>query len=278
MKRIVQCPKCQAKLAVFDMGKPINQKCPKCSETFVIESEQSKKTDDAKTPPPKADAQPEVKTEKASEPKVEAKTELPVETKAEAKPEVKAEAKADSKADVKPEVKAEAKTEVKADAKSEAKAEVKADTKADAKTDAKTDVKTDSKPEAKTETKTESKPEAKAESKTDAKTDAKAETAPDAKTDAKATGANKDSSAKKTGLKAAAALAKSSTVSESSTPPAPEHNFACGISFFDVMIIIGLLIFSLVLQVIGIRKDASRFNYLDQQVQSIQSQLNALKR
>jgi len=42
MKRIVQCPKCQAKLSVFDSGKPIKQKCPKCSENFVVESEEAK--------------------------------------------------------------------------------------------------------------------------------------------------------------------------------------------------------------------------------------------
>lgn len=42
MKRIVTCPKCEAKLAVFDLGKPINQKCPKCGNAFVIESEEKK--------------------------------------------------------------------------------------------------------------------------------------------------------------------------------------------------------------------------------------------
>jgi phage FluMu protein Com len=42
MKRIVTCPKCEAKLAVFDLGKPINQKCPKCGNAFVIESEENK--------------------------------------------------------------------------------------------------------------------------------------------------------------------------------------------------------------------------------------------
>ena len=39
MKRIVQCPKCEAKLSVFDLGKPISQKCPKCSNTFDVASE-----------------------------------------------------------------------------------------------------------------------------------------------------------------------------------------------------------------------------------------------
>ena len=39
MKRIVQCPKCEAKLSVFDLGKPITQKCPKCSTTFDVASE-----------------------------------------------------------------------------------------------------------------------------------------------------------------------------------------------------------------------------------------------
>lgn len=50
MKRIVKCPKCEAKLAIFDLGKPINQKCPKCGNAFVIESEEKKeptKSDEA---------------------------------------------------------------------------------------------------------------------------------------------------------------------------------------------------------------------------------------
>ncbi|HRR34225.1 MAG TPA: hypothetical protein P5026_09020 [Kiritimatiellia bacterium] len=45
MKRIVTCPKCEAKLAVFDLGKPINQKCPKCGNAFVIESEEKKEAE-----------------------------------------------------------------------------------------------------------------------------------------------------------------------------------------------------------------------------------------
>lgn len=36
MKRIVQCPACGAKLSVFDLGKPITQKCPKCEHTFDV--------------------------------------------------------------------------------------------------------------------------------------------------------------------------------------------------------------------------------------------------
>ena len=47
MKRIITCPKCEAKLSVFDLGKPINQKCPKCGNTFVVESTE-KTTDPAK--------------------------------------------------------------------------------------------------------------------------------------------------------------------------------------------------------------------------------------
>lgn len=42
MKRIIKCPKCEAKLAVFDIGKPINQKCPKCGNAFIVESEENK--------------------------------------------------------------------------------------------------------------------------------------------------------------------------------------------------------------------------------------------
>lgn len=44
MKRIVQCPKCESKLAVFDLGKPINQKCPKCGNAFVVDTDENKNT------------------------------------------------------------------------------------------------------------------------------------------------------------------------------------------------------------------------------------------
>jgi len=39
MKRIVQCPTCEAKLSVLDLGKPITPKCPKCGNTFDVTSE-----------------------------------------------------------------------------------------------------------------------------------------------------------------------------------------------------------------------------------------------
>ncbi|MCL1920740.1 MAG: hypothetical protein FWG50_06635 [Kiritimatiellaeota bacterium] len=39
MKRIVQCPQCETKLSVFDLGKPISQKCPKCGNTFEVTPE-----------------------------------------------------------------------------------------------------------------------------------------------------------------------------------------------------------------------------------------------
>ena len=40
MKRIIQCPKCEAKLSVLDIGKPISQKCPKCGNSINLDSEQ----------------------------------------------------------------------------------------------------------------------------------------------------------------------------------------------------------------------------------------------
>ena len=66
MKRIVQCPKCQAKLSVVDLGKPLKQKCPKCGELFVIESEEAKAVDAKKEPSAEAapvSATPEAKAE-----------------------------------------------------------------------------------------------------------------------------------------------------------------------------------------------------------------------
>ncbi|MDR2850397.1 MAG: FYDLN acid domain-containing protein [Verrucomicrobiota bacterium] len=62
MKRVVTCPNCETKLAVFDLGKPINQKCPKCGNAFVVESEEKK--DSA------AGEEKAVETPKAEAPKV----------------------------------------------------------------------------------------------------------------------------------------------------------------------------------------------------------------
>ncbi|MCL2104002.1 MAG: zinc-ribbon domain-containing protein [Kiritimatiellaeota bacterium] len=50
MKRIVQCPKCEAKLSVFDLGKPISQKCPKCGNTFDVMPEGAVETPAVETP------------------------------------------------------------------------------------------------------------------------------------------------------------------------------------------------------------------------------------
>jgi len=80
MKRIVQCPKCQVKLSVLDIGKPINQKCPKCGESFVVESEEAKSVETKKEPTSeaapvsaKADDKADVKAEPKSKMKDEAK-------------------------------------------------------------------------------------------------------------------------------------------------------------------------------------------------------------
>ena len=132
MKRIIQCPKCQAKLAVFDLGKPINQKCPKCGNAFVVESESQKAPVEeapvaaATAEAAPAAAKPETAPEKAGETPVEASGE-----KDAVKPPTKKNGKV--KADKPAEAAAEKKTdaaEKKADT-AEKKAEEKADAPAD---------------------------------------------------------------------------------------------------------------------------------------------------
>jgi len=68
MKRIVQCPKCEAKLSVFDSGKPISQKCPKCANTFEVTPEGA-----VEPPAPEAPAEkpPAEKEETVSAPKAQ---------------------------------------------------------------------------------------------------------------------------------------------------------------------------------------------------------------
>lgn len=122
MKRIVQCPKCEAKLAVFDLGKPINQKCPKCGESFAIESQEKK--GEAAADVKVAAAAPEAAKPAEATPAPEAKADKPAPA-APAKPE-KADATASAPA-AKPEEKKAAdapapaaKPEEKAPAKAEA--------------------------------------------------------------------------------------------------------------------------------------------------------------
>ena len=110
MKRIVQCPKCQTKLSVLDLGKPIKQKCPKCKETFDIESEEGKSVDTKKEPsadaaPVAASAEPKPEVKADAQPGDNTSAEPKAETKPEAKPEAKLEAKPDAKPDAKPEAK-----------------------------------------------------------------------------------------------------------------------------------------------------------------------------
>ena len=54
MKRIVQCPKCESRLAVFDLGKTISQKCPRCGNAFEIASEEPSSKEKSKTSEKKA--------------------------------------------------------------------------------------------------------------------------------------------------------------------------------------------------------------------------------
>ena len=42
MKRIVECPSCKTKMQIFDIGKEINQKCPRCQNSFEIHPEETK--------------------------------------------------------------------------------------------------------------------------------------------------------------------------------------------------------------------------------------------
>jgi len=221
MKRVVQCPKCDAKLSVFDSGKPINQKCPKCRESFVVESEEAKSAGEDKPAAAAADSASEKKTDQP----------------------------ADAKADTKTDAKTPEKGDVKADAKPGTPADAKAETKA--------------------EDKTSGKPEEKAESKTDAKTEAK--------TDAKAEAVAGKDVAKKSIVKTAVSSQPKSTPSPEAAAPLPSH-VDSSISYMDVMMILGLLVLSLIIQVVGIRKNAVRFNALDDQIQSLQAQLNTLKK
>jgi len=60
MKRIVECPSCKTKMQIFDLGKILKQKCPRCKNDFEITPEKS--ADDST---PAADAEKKEITLKA---------------------------------------------------------------------------------------------------------------------------------------------------------------------------------------------------------------------
>lgn len=97
MKRIVACPKCEAKLSVFDTGKPINQKCPKCGHAFVISAEGAKSAEEAAAEAPKPAAKGDATDKTAAVGKDDktaavGKDDKAVESKAEKSAEAKASA------------------------------------------------------------------------------------------------------------------------------------------------------------------------------------------
>jgi phage FluMu protein Com len=68
MKQNVQCPKCEAKLSVFVLGKPITQKCPKCGNTFEVSPDGTVTTPSAETPSSAPVAETAEKEKSASAP------------------------------------------------------------------------------------------------------------------------------------------------------------------------------------------------------------------
>lgn len=78
MKRIIQCPQCEAKLSVFDIGKPISQKCPKCGNAINVESEEPS-PDDKKDPKDASASTASAAPDKSQPAKAAAKGDKPAE-------------------------------------------------------------------------------------------------------------------------------------------------------------------------------------------------------
>ncbi|MFA7171801.1 MAG: hypothetical protein WC340_00050 [Kiritimatiellia bacterium] len=115
MKRIVVCPSCKIKMQIFDIGKEINQKCPRCKNSFDIHPVKDK----GKTADKGAKEQPKDEAAKKTEPEAPkseaAKVTEPEAPKSEL-PEVKEEPKsadkpADKKITIKPPTQSTAKTD-----------------------------------------------------------------------------------------------------------------------------------------------------------------------
>ena len=100
MKRIVECPSCKTKLQIFDMGKALKQKCPRCKEDFDIEPEKSESDQEA-TPEPAVEKKESVEEKPEQKPVEETKETQKAVSEEKApekdKPEVKAGEKAPEK-------------------------------------------------------------------------------------------------------------------------------------------------------------------------------------
>jgi len=81
MKRIVQCPNCEAKLAVFDLGKAVSKKCPRCGTAFDIPSEEGKSAEEKPAAAEPAKAEPAAPAPAAAEKPAEKPAETPAEKK-----------------------------------------------------------------------------------------------------------------------------------------------------------------------------------------------------
>lgn len=239
MKRIVKCPKCEAKLAVFDLGKPINQKCPKCGNAFVIESE-SQKPEENKAEPAKAPA---------TEPVAPAKTETAAEKTEPAKDTA-------------------AKTEKPAAAPAEIKKDtVPAETKKDA---VPTEAKKENAPAAEAK-KDETPAEVKKEASAKAAEDVKKETpAKDKEIKVKKPEESKAPAAKPR-FPAKAATETPDFSDASDLPPAG------GTSLFSTAIVVGLLIFVIVIQLmVKVRAD-KQYSVLATKLERIEAKIQTLK-
>ncbi len=121
MKRIVECPSCKTKMQIFDIGKEINQKCPRCKNSFEILPEKETKPSAAET-----DAAPAAAAEiipEAIQPAPSVTQPEPAAETAQVKTESKAaEQPAEKKIQVKPPSKAAAKNSAASTAKPEAEA------------------------------------------------------------------------------------------------------------------------------------------------------------
>ena len=244
MKRIVQCPKCESKLAVFDIGKTINQKCPRCGNAFEIASDEKPEGAAGKTSEKKKSKK--IAAPEAAAPEKEAGKETATVPAAEKTASTDTKSAAE-KTEPQPEAAAEKKPEEKAKA-DEKKAESTAEkTALNPEGQAKAD-------EKKTEVSAE-KPEEKAEGQ-----EKKADVAP-----------KKEIALKKpTGRP----LAPAPAPAPEPEPPAPAH----GVSFLHIVVLFGMLLVVIGALVVSHKKTQARLDKMDKDINQIVKQIQALSK
>jgi len=263
MKRIVECPSCKTKMQIFDIGKEINQKCPRCKSSFEIHPEKDPKANAVADTAPAAAAE-EIPAE--IQPAPSAPQPGPVPETAAIKTESKtAEQPAEKKIQVKPPSRTAAKNSPASAARPAAEAATDSPAPAAEKpaTEAATDSPAPAAEKPATEAATDSPAPAAEKPATEADASVSAELPPSAPVPAA-----------KAAAKPSAITRKPAAAPKSDSPPVhtPEPPLA-GFSGMQFMILFVMLLIAIIIQVFFAKKQMSQMSIINDNLKVIHSKM-----